>query len=565
MKKKFLLFFVLFFAVFCNLTIMPCQDVKAAGTPCISYDGKDYYDGDTIQVYIDDSVCLYAMNFGSYGSKITWTLDASTVCSFKYASSSDSVSDKGSSVYINPKAVGKATITVSNSSGTTAVLYIDVVYPTISFTKTISEINMTKRTEGSMETDFKVISCSSSDENVLKVENGSYKTIDVTAVGLGTAQVIATDEYGQNVSWPVTVTADPLVITPTSLVIKEDETGEVEASGYVGFASDLVYSVADGRIASCTKYYTSCDVKGKKKGNTVVTVTDKIGRTASCTVTVKPKYTEAKAISITKSMKLIAGKKQKIEVSYDKTKYFLGKLIWSSSNKKIATVDSKGNVTAKKVGKATITCKLKNGKKYKCSVTVSCPVDSITKTLTITKGFKDKVEVDYKYGAKKCKIKWKSSNTRIATVDKNGNVSAKNLGACTITATSQYGKKYKCKVRVVENVMNGYSYDSVSPTDSSYGYVHLLINKAYYSGNDLVMVYTVWNNRAFTADSFDWIELSLKAKPKYNKVMIHKFTNVAIGLAPYTKKIMTFTIPNAPKVDLRNAIDYYDYYYWYSY
>lgn len=45
------------------------------------------------------------------------------------------------------------------------------------------------------------------------------------------------------------------------------------------------------------------------------------------------------------------------------------KVTWSSSNKKVATVTSKGKVTAKKVGKATITAKV-NGKKYRCKVTV---------------------------------------------------------------------------------------------------------------------------------------------------------------------------------------------------
>ena len=42
---------------------------------------------------------------------------------------------------------------------------------------------------------------------------------------------------------------------------------------------------------------------------------------------------------------------------------------WESSNKSIATVSSKGKVTAKKAGKATITAKV-NGKSYSCKITV---------------------------------------------------------------------------------------------------------------------------------------------------------------------------------------------------
>lgn len=42
---------------------------------------------------------------------------------------------------------------------------------------------------------------------------------------------------------------------------------------------------------------------------------------------------------------------------------------WESSNKTIATVSSKGKVTARKAGKATITAKV-NGKSYSCKITV---------------------------------------------------------------------------------------------------------------------------------------------------------------------------------------------------
>ena len=43
---------------------------------------------------------------------------------------------------------------------------------------------------------------------------------------------------------------------------------------------------------------------------------------------------------------------------------------WKSSNKAVATVSNKGKVTAKKPGTSTITCIGKNGKSYKCKITV---------------------------------------------------------------------------------------------------------------------------------------------------------------------------------------------------
>lgn len=52
-----------------------------------------------------------------------------------------------------------------------------------------------------------------------------------------------------------------------------------------------------------------------------------------------------------------------------KMQWVKGKVKWSSSNKKVATVNSKGKVTAKKKGTAKISAKV-GGKTYKCKVTV---------------------------------------------------------------------------------------------------------------------------------------------------------------------------------------------------
>ena len=54
------------------------------------------------------------------------------------------------------------------------------------------------------------------------------------------------------------------------------------------------------------------------------------------------------------------------------------KVTWSSSKKAVATVSSKGKVTARAAGNATITATV-NGKKYTCKVTVTDAVSSATK------------------------------------------------------------------------------------------------------------------------------------------------------------------------------------------
>lgn len=84
---------------------------------------------------------------------------------------------------------------------------------------------------------------------------------------------------------------------------------------------------------------------------------------------------ETAKISQTKAT-ITAGFSQKLSVSGAKVTK------WSSSKKTIATVDSKGKVTAKKAGKATISAKLDNGQTVKCAVTVKANKYTASKLTT---------------------------------------------------------------------------------------------------------------------------------------------------------------------------------------
>lgn len=73
-----------------------------------------------------------------------------------------------------------------------------------------------------------------------------------------------------------------------------------------------------------------------------------------------------------RKLKIAKGFSNKLKLVYDRHgEYITGPLKWKSSNKKIATVNASGKVTAKKMGKCMITCQLPNGKKAKCKVTVA--------------------------------------------------------------------------------------------------------------------------------------------------------------------------------------------------
>ena len=93
---------------------------------------------------------------------------------------------------------------------------------------------------------------------------------------------------------------------------------------------------------------------------------------------VQPVHTQAatkKATSIklnVTSKTLYVGKTVTLKVKTVKPAKASKAVTWKTSNKKITTVSSKGKVTAKKAGKATITAVSKSNKKAKavCKITV---------------------------------------------------------------------------------------------------------------------------------------------------------------------------------------------------
>ena len=129
---------------------------------------------------------------------------------------------------------------------------------------------------------------------------------------------------------------------------------------------------------------------------------------------------------------------------------------YKTSNKKVATVNAKGKITAKKKGTATITIYSKADKKKTCKikVTVGTPVTKVklnkTKAnLNVGKSLTLKTTLSPKKPSNKGII-WKSSNTKIATVTSKGVVKAKKAGMVKITATAKdgSGKKAVCKITV---------------------------------------------------------------------------------------------------------------------
>ncbi len=210
----------------------------------------------------------------------------------------------------------------------------------------------------------------------------------------------------------------------------------------IGNKKKIKWSTSNKKIATVN---SKGKVTAKKKG--VVTITAKIGsKKYKCKITVK------NPIKLNKTkVTLVKGKSTALKVTGTKKK-----VTWSSSNKKVATVNSKGKVTAKKKGTVTITAKA-DGLTVKSKVTVKNPSKSIAvdmlsldiTSVTLKKGNTYKMNVTvFPLNATNKTLFYSSSNKNVVTVSSTGKVTAKKVGTATVTAKSSNGKTVKCKFTV---------------------------------------------------------------------------------------------------------------------
>lgn len=132
-------------------------------------------------------------------------------------------------------------------------------------------------------------------------------------------------------------------------------------------------------------------------------------------------------------------------------------LTWESSNTKVATVDKNGKVKALKVGNATITATSTDGS----NVSAQCKIKVVQR---VTKIKLNKSIINLSKKGKTAKLKatvlpnnaynksvtWKSNNTKVVTVDRNGKIKATtNKGTTYVNAIAKDGRKIRTRILVV--------------------------------------------------------------------------------------------------------------------
>ena len=162
------------------------------------------------------------------------------------------------------------------------------------------------------------------------------------------------------------------------------------------------------------------------------------------------------------SKKIAAGKKLTLKATVLPNNASNKKLIWKSSNPKVATVTQNGIVTLKKKTggkKVTITATAKDGSKKYASWKITS-MKGIVKKVKITGNKPVKAGKKLKLKAKitatkkaNTKLLWTSANTKYATVNAKGIVTTKKAAKrktvkITAMATDGSGKKHTVKIKI---------------------------------------------------------------------------------------------------------------------
>lgn len=303
----------------------------------------------------------------------------------------------------------------------------------------------------------------------------------VTAAGVGSAQITAAIG-GKTASVSVTVSHNPgaWVTAKAATCGAAGSRNQTCTQCGVVLATEAIpatglhdYVTKTDRAATCTaagQSHQECSVCGYKTGYKTISALGhrygpfKVKKEASISRTgIKTRacrrcdYTQDRSIAKKKptiklaKTTLTVGLKQ--TVSAPKVTYQNGDKIrsWKSSNKSVATVNSKGKITGKKAGTARITVTLKSGKKATLKVTVkkisTTKLKINKKSLTLKKGKTYTLKTSVTPKNSQDKLTFKSSNKKVATVSSKGKITAKKKGTAKITVQSG-AKKVVCTVKV---------------------------------------------------------------------------------------------------------------------
>ncbi len=309
------------------------------------------------------------------------------------------------------------------------------------------------------------IKWSSDDKSIARVRKGK-----ISGVSVGTTIIRAACEGGAEAS--VQVQVMPLEVTeftiPSALTVPRDESIQVPVTELVpehATAASIDWSIADESIAEWEISAGSLYVTGLKNGTTTLTG-EGSGVTRTCKITVE--YVAVTGVSVTAAKSSVEiGEESSVSVNISPSGASNTNLSWEASPAGVIEFDPQSlKFTGIAVGTATIKATaIKDKVSGSCTVTVTEPKLKVSSANPPADQFlcpdysfthlQKTVQLNATMGGNPAEgITWSSSNEDVATVDKNGLVTAKGHGVCYIYAQSV---TQKCSIDIWSASKTGYN------------------------------------------------------------------------------------------------------------
>lgn len=301
------------------------------------------------------------------------------------------------------------------------------------------------------------LSYQSSDESVIQ----TYSDGRVKALKAGSAVITATSEEDPALSDSVTVTVIEIAVENIALknLTEELHVGqshalEIKYTPTNTTQKDVEWNSSNTSILTVSK---SGKLTAKAEGTATITATSKANGTLtdSVTITVLPKIVEpeipVEGLTLQANDEIgYVGSTGKIAAKLSPAGAKDG-LVWSSSDKRVATVSQSGSVTYLKAGKVTITAKCSSYNvensitltvKEVLSKTIDLDIDGLNENedgaFTLKIASSGKVEATLDEKATVQEIIFTSSDPEIAKIGQDGVIEAVKEGTVTITVSTSY-------------------------------------------------------------------------------------------------------------------------------
>ncbi|MCR4801545.1 MAG: Ig-like domain-containing protein [Lachnospiraceae bacterium] len=358
--------------------------------------------------------------------------------------------------------VGTTYLFAGTESYLSQMITVQVIIPSTGITLPAEmTLNLSIDAEKTKAIDYKLTADNSTANLVWKTTDPKICTVNekgiVSAVSVGNTYILVYSKNG-NLSGYVLVhvimAAEGISLNDDEIIIDVGEeyhmTYAVTPAGSSGYK--VTWSCQHEKIA---KVDQNGVITGVSEGTTFVMAKLATGAVQYVTVNVVFK---AKGIALSRdTLELVKGDTFTMNVTFTPEQTTNKQMNWSSDNALIASVSSKGKIKGLKGGTTIIRAVSEDGNyKAECVVYV---IEEVSKmklnhssyNLPVGKSFMLTAKVTSNSASNK-KVKWTSSNSRIASVSSSGQVFGKKIGTCKITAKTTDGSiiSKSCTVRVIK-------------------------------------------------------------------------------------------------------------------